>query len=106
MTRFGVSFAQIGLICAGLGLATPALALDIEQACMKSDRGSTNRSLCGCIQDAANLTLTTKDQRLAATFFGDPHRAQEIRQSDRRQHEAFWARYENFGQTAETFCRN
>ena len=104
MTRFGVSFAQVGLMCAGLSLATPSLALDIEQACMKSGRGAGNRPLCGCIQDAANLTLTNKDQRLAATFFADPHRAQEIRQSDSRHHEAFWARYENFGQTAETFC--
>ena len=99
-----MSYAQAGLVCAGLSLAVPAAALDIEQACIKSVRGAGNRALCGCIQDAANLTLTTKDQRLAATFFADPHRAQEIRQSDRRNHEAFWERYQNFGQTAETFC--
>ena len=43
--------------------------------------------------------------RLAATFFADPHRAQEVRQSRSRRHEAFWERYENFGQAAETFCR-
>lgn len=51
------------------------------------------------------MTLTPRDQRLAATFFSDPHRAQEVRQSRRRQHEAFWERYENFGVAAETFCR-
>ena len=42
---------------------------------------------------------------MAAEFFDDPHRAQEIRQSDRRSHEAFWQRYKNFGQTAEIFCQ-
>ena len=104
MARINVSYAQIGLICAGLCLATPATAQDIEQACVKSSRGVGSHALCGCIQDAANLTLSTKDQRLAATFFADPNRAQEIRQSDRRHHEAFWERYQNFGQTAETFC--
>ncbi len=104
MTRLRVSLAYAGLVFAGLSLATPATARDIELACMKSDHRSGSRALCGCIQDAANLTLTTKDQRLAATFFADPHRAQEIRQSGRRQHEAFWKRYQNFGQTAETFC--
>ncbi len=85
-------------------LANPLFAEQIERACLKSDRGQGNRSLCGCIQDAANLTLTSRDQRLAATFFSDPHRAQEVRQSDRRSDEAFWERYRNFGQTAETFC--
>ena len=85
-------------------LANPLFAEQIERACLKSDRGQGNRSLCGCIQDAANLTLTSRDQRHAATFFSDPHRAQEVRQSDRRSDEAFWERYRNFGQTAETFC--
>ena len=85
-------------------LANPLFAEQIERACLKSDRGQGNRNLCGCIQDAANLTLTSRDQRLAATFFSDPHRAQEVRQSDRLSDEAFWERYRNFGQTAETFC--
>ncbi|MGI9389716.1 MAG: hypothetical protein ACR2O1_06640 [Boseongicola sp.] len=105
MTRMAVSVAQIGLFCIGLGLATPAVAADIERACLKSDRAAGNRAICGCIQDAANLTLTNKDQRLAATFFADPHRAQEVRQSDRRQHEAFWERYKNFGIAAESYCQ-
>ena len=87
-------------------LANPLFAEQIERACLKSDRGQGNRALCGCIQDAANLTLTSRDQRLAATFFADPHRAQEVRRSERRSDEAFWQRYRNFGQTAETFCRS
>lgn len=80
-------------------------AKTIERACIQSDRKAATRSLCGCIQEAANLTLNGSDQRLAATFFKDPHRAQVIRQSDRRSHEDFWKRYKNFGATAETFCR-
>ena len=86
-------------------LANPLFAEQIERACLKSDRGNGNRSLCGCIQDAANLTLTSSDQRKAAKFFSDPHQAQVVRQSDRRSDEAFWERYRNFGQTAEVFCR-
>jgi len=30
--------------------------------------------------------------------------AQEIRQSDRRNHEIFWEKYKAFGETADTFC--
>jgi hypothetical protein len=86
-------------------IAFSVFAGQIEQACLQSDRGYEQRALCACIQDAANMTLTPRDQRLAATFFSNPNRAQEVRQSRRRQHEAFWERYESFGVAAETFCR-
>ena len=76
----------------------------IERACMKSDRQAASRALCGCIQDVADATLTSGDQKLAAKFFKDPHMAQEIRQSDRSSHERFWKKYKAFGQTAETYC--
>jgi hypothetical protein len=85
--------------------AGTAQADAIKNACMGSDRAGANYALCGCIQDAANRTLTRGDQRLAATFFNNPHRAQEIRQSNRRSDEVFWERYRNFGNAAETFCR-
>ena len=88
------------------GFAGAAQANLIKNACMGSDRAGGNYALCGCIQDAANRTLTNSDQRLAATFFNNPHRAQEIRQSNRRSHEVFWERYRNFGNAAETFCRS
>lgn len=78
---------------------------DIERACLGSERASGNRALCGCIQDAADLTLSTSDQRRAAGFFRDPHQAQVVRQSDRRSDEVFWDRYKQFGEAAETFCR-
>jgi len=82
-----------------------AQAASIERACMKSGRSAASRSLCGCIQQAADMTLNRGDQKLAAKFFADPHRAQEIRQSDNRSHEAFWQRYKQFGATAEAVCR-
>ena len=106
MTRIVAVMTCIGLALGGLALASvPASAAAIERACLKSERGAGQRGLCGCIQDAANLTLTQSDQRLAATFFADPHRAQEVRQSSRRHHEAFWERYKNFGAAAESFCQ-
>ena len=84
--------------------AAVAQAKQIERACLSSDRGAGQRGLCGCIQDAANRTLSQKDQKLAASFFKEPDKAQRIRQSDSRNHERFWDRYKNFAQTAETYC--
>lgn len=87
-------------------LATPATSFGkIERACMNSDRKSANRSLCKCIQSVANTKLTSKDQRLAARFFQDPHLAQETRQSDSFAKEQFWKRYKSFGAAASESCR-
>lgn len=76
----------------------------LQRACMQSDRKAANRSLCNCIQQAARGTLSSSDQRLAATFFKDPHKSQEIRQSDRASHETFWKRYKEFGAKAQQMC--
>lgn len=84
--------------------AGPVMAGQIEQACLKSERSKGQRALCGCIQNVADMTLTARDQKLAATFFQDPHRAQEVRQSNSRRHEAFWDRYKNFGLAAQNYC--
>jgi len=101
----------LAILAAMVALTTPlfstfAEAGPISRACLQSDRKAANRSLCTCIQKAANTHLSRGDQRLAASFFKDPHKAQEIRQSDRRSHEVFWKRYRAFGSTAETYCRN
>lgn len=90
---------------AALMTATTAHGGLIERACIKSDRKAASRNLCGCIQQVADLTLSSSDQRLAATFFKDPHKAQVVRQSDRATHEAFWKRYKAFGQTAQAYCK-
>jgi len=87
-----------------LASAQPAAAAEIEKACIRSDRPAASRALCGCIQDVADLTLSQGDQRRAAKFFADPHKAQEVRQSDSRGDEAFWQRYRLFGEAAKTYC--
>ena len=91
-------------VVAALAAGTAGAGTTIERACMKSDRKAASRSLCGCIQDVADATLSGQDQRLAARFFRDPHMAQQIRQSDRRNHEVFWKKYKAFGRTAESHC--
>ena len=85
--------------------AAKAAAGDIERACLASPRASGKGPLCGCIQDAADVTLSPRDQRRAAAFFRDPHQAQVVRQSDKRSDEIFWERYKAFGAFAESFCR-
>jgi len=76
----------------------------ISSACMASPRKARSRRLCGCIQTVADRTLRYSDQTLAASLFSDPHRAQEIRQSDRRRHERFWKQYTEFSAAAEKSC--
>lgn len=84
-------------------LAAVAVAGPIERACMSSDRGG-NRSLCGCIQNVADSTLSGGDQRRAAKFFKDPERAHQTWVSQSASDDAFWDRYKNFGETAEASC--
>jgi len=85
--------------------APMASAGTIERACMQAGRKAASRNLCGCIQDAADLVLDRRDQKLAATFFRNPHKAQEIRQSDKNGNAAFWQRYKQFGAAAQSFCQ-
>ncbi|WP_102225891.1 hypothetical protein [Acidimangrovimonas sediminis] len=75
----------------------------ISNACINSDRPATAQ-LCSCIQQAADLTLGSSDQRRAASFFRDPNLAQEVRASASDRDNQFWDRYHNFGQTAEAMC--
>ena len=94
----------LAAVCAGiLFSATAASAGPIDRACIKAGR-TQSRALCGCIQQVADKTLSSADQRRAAAFFKDPHKAQEVRQSDRRSDESFWQRYKNFAATAEGLC--
>ncbi|MFV0384016.1 MAG: hypothetical protein ACK5L9_16405, partial [Paracoccus sp. (in: a-proteobacteria)] len=59
----------------------------------------------GCIQQVANQTLSRSDQRRAASFFKEPHKAQEVRMSRTSADNAFWARYKQFASSAEAYCR-
>lgn len=93
------------LLALGLALfAGAALAGPIERACNKSDRKAANRSLCDCIQQAADMTLSGSDQRRAVSFFKDPEKAHKVWMSKSRGDDAFWDRYKAFGAQAEAMC--
>lgn len=94
------------IVASLLALSFPlsAMAGPIENACLKSDRKQANRALCGCIQQVADMTLKSGDQRKAATFFKDPDQAQKVRMSKSDRDNEFWARYKNFGETAQVYC--
>ncbi len=78
---------------------------NIGQACLTGPRQTADqRALCACIQSAANRSLSAADQRRAASFFGDPQRAQDTRQSSRPRDREFWDRYRSFVTTAEEMC--
>lgn len=76
----------------------------IERACLRADRPAASTALCGCIQSVADVTLSRSEQRRAARFFGDPHRAQEVRQSDRAANEELWDNYKRFAASAQATC--
>jgi len=82
----------------------PLNANPVERACMGSGQSAANRTLCACIGSAARETLSFGEQRRAARLFDDPDQAEELRMSDNSRDEAFWDRYQAFGQTAEQMC--
>ena len=88
------------IVCATFAEAGP-----IGSACLRSGNANASPSLCGCIQQAADLTLGSTDQQRAAKFFENPDRAQEVRMSKTDNDNAFWQRYANFGTTAESLCQ-
>lgn len=84
--------------------ALPAAAAGrVEKACLRADRAGS-AALCNCIQQVADMTLSSSDQKVAAGFFEDPEEAQEIRASKKGSDNEFWARYKNFGAAAEAYC--
>ena len=98
-----IRMLAVAVVASGVMLSGAVVAGPIERACMASDRGG-NRALCGCIQQAADMTLTGSDQRRAAKFFKDPEAAHATWISQTKADDAFWERYKSFGQTAEAYC--
>lgn len=76
----------------------------IYSACRQAGRDAASRQRCGCVQAVANQSLGDGDQIKGAGFFSDPHRAQEVRTSDRASDEAFWTRWRDFGDAAARQC--
>lgn len=99
-------FNRIMIAAAAIALTAPlAVAGPIDSACVSSDRAAAKRPLCSCIQRVADQTLSRADQRRAASFFKEPHRAQEVRMSKSDTDNAFWTRYKTFASAAEAYCR-
>jgi len=101
MQKFVLVSAMMILTACGGGRVSG----DVGKACMAADRKAASSSLCSCVQQAANRTLSRSDQKRAADFFEEPQKAQDTRQSDNHSDEAFWLRYKKFSATAEQMCR-
>lgn len=91
------------LAAAFLAVPTIASANAIQRACMASDRDAS-QSLCRCIGDAADNTLSRSQIREGARWFDDPQRAQDTRQSDRESDEAMWSAWRTFSSLAQQSC--
>lgn len=100
---------------AGLGLSVVATSLvlgpspamargPIERACLAADRRAASQELCTCIQAVADQVLSNAEQRKGAKFFKDPHKSQDMRQSDNASDEAFWLKWKSYGATAQKYC--
>lgn len=97
----------VALALGGIALAPHATSAagTIESACLRSDRPAANRALCGCLQNVADAVLSSSQQKQGATFFADPHKAQEVKASKRPADNAFWERWELFADTAVKHCQ-
>ena len=76
----------------------------IQKACQQANRKSASRARCGCIQAVANRELSNTDQRRGAAMFSDPHKLQEVRQSDNASNERFWKVWKAYGNKASGLC--
>lgn len=83
---------------------TGSSASVVKNACMSSSAKTKSRSLCTCIQAAADATLNNRDQRKTAKMIGDPDLSQQIKASDSWSNERCWDRYTKFSELAQKFC--
>ncbi|WP_232367750.1 hypothetical protein [Tritonibacter horizontis] len=101
-------FVVVTVLC-GFGAlpvltAPQAVAGTIERACRSASGSAASAQLCNCIGQVAEQRLTRSEQRTVATWFQDPHRAQEVRQSGRSSDAQLWQKYQVFGSDAERIC--
>ncbi|RYH02261.1 arginine transporter [Salipiger sp. IMCC34102] len=100
-----MKYAFLALTILALNSCGIGVRGEVGKACMASGRSAANPALCSCVQQTANQNLSRRDQKLAASFFEDPQKAQDIRQSDNPGNEAFWLRYKEFSNRAQRVCR-
>jgi len=75
----------------------------IEKACLGTG-GLRLKSVCSCMQQAADMTLAPSDQRRAASFFLNPSAAQAVSVSTSRKDQDFWRRYTLFTKASHEAC--
>lgn len=92
--------------CMSFSIAAPRMAEagPINRACLKLPQASARPQLCGCIQQVADMTMSRRDQRMAAKILKAPDKAQEVKMSRKASDDAFWDRYTAFGDTAQAMC--
>ncbi|MEM9578656.1 MAG: hypothetical protein AAF999_16795 [Pseudomonadota bacterium] len=76
----------------------------IQSACKANHRTRASSARCGCVQAAANMTLSPDQQRRGAGFFHDPEALQRMKLSDSAANERFWESWARFAETAEAIC--
>ncbi len=89
------------------GASQPAVLFatgPIQQACQRAGRKQATRARCGCVQAVADMSLSSSQQKRGATFFSDPQKAQDVRQSDNSASERFWDAWVEFGTRARQMC--
>ncbi|MFK7871539.1 MAG: hypothetical protein AB8B58_20175 [Roseobacter sp.] len=121
-TRTWLIFGLVGAALASCGaapvrtppalmsaVASPQGALPFAQgpiyrACLDNRRSKASRSRCGCIQAAADVSLSASDQQRGTRYFSNPAALQEVRQSGNPGNERFWGNWTRFADTASQLC--
>lgn len=78
----------------------------IGTACKIHNRQVATARKCGCIQAAADITLSQAQQQRASRFFAEPELLQQIKLSDTPPNERFWETWARFADTAEVLCKD
>jgi len=85
--------------------STPRFAAGpIATACQIHNRNRATTERCGCIQAAANITLSKSQQERSVRFFAEPDLLQTVKASDTPENERFWDAWDGFAETAEALC--
>ena len=92
---------------AEIGASTPRFASGpIANACLQQDRRGVSQARCGCVQAAADLTMSQSVQQRSVRFFNEPELLQAMKLSDTPENERYWAIWASFSETAETLCKD
>jgi hypothetical protein len=103
----GSRYSSANAVTSAATRISPSVAFargPLQKACMTAGRKQASTARCGCIQAVANDKLSSSDQRRGVKFFTNPQLAQDTRQSDNLNSEAFWLRWKAYGEAAAKIC--